>query len=177
MSIDGEGNSFSFDGTRWSGSPGAWGAANQISCVSGSFCVAAEGGPSVWNGRTWSQPGDVDSEGQLNSVSCASVSFCVMVDSNGGVLTWKGLAFSAPVPIATEPPLAGTDASGLTGVSCPTPTFCRAVDSYGRVFGWNGTSWSSGTLIDRGHALTGISCPSTTYCVAVDRAGNAFVSA
>jgi hypothetical protein len=78
--------------------------------------------------------------------------------------------------IATEPPLSGTDASGLTGVSCPTATFCRAVDSIGRVFAFNGTKWSSGTLIDNGHALTAVSCPTTTYCVAVDRSGNAFVS-
>ena len=91
-------------------------------------------------------------------------------------MTWNGSAFSAPTPIATEPPLSGTDASGLTSVSCPTTTFCRAVDSIGRVFGFNGTSWSSGTLIDNGHALTGISCPTVAYCVAVDRAGRAFVS-
>ena len=61
-------------------------------------------------------------------------------------------------------------------MSCPTATFCRAVDSIGRVFGWNGTTWSTGTLIDNGHALTSVSCPSTSYCVAVDRSGNAFVS-
>ncbi len=144
--------------------------------MSPSFCVAAEGGPSVWDGHTWTQPNDADTQGQLNSVSCASASFCVLVDSSGDVLTWNGLAFSAPASIATEPPLTGTDASGLTAVSCPTPTFCRAVDSVGRVFGWNGTTWSAGTLIDNGHALTAISCPTTSYCVAVDRSGNAFLS-
>ena len=99
-----------------------------------------------------------------------------MVDSNGAVLTWNGSAFSAPASIATEPPVTGTNASGLTGVSCPTTTFCRAVDSGGRVFAWNGTTWSAGTLIDNGHALTSISCPTVSYCVAVDRSGNAFVS-
>jgi hypothetical protein len=78
--------------------------------------------------------------------------------------------------VATEPALAGTDASGLTGVSCPTTTFCRAVDSIGRVFGFDGTTWSKGTLIDPGHALTSISCPTVTYCAAVDRGGNAYVS-
>jgi hypothetical protein len=78
--------------------------------------------------------------------------------------------------VATEPALAGSDASGLTGVSCPAPTFCRAVDSIGRVFGFDGTTWSKGTLIDNGHALTSISCPSVSYCAAVDRSGNAFVS-
>jgi hypothetical protein len=100
----------------------------------------------------------------------------VLVDSNGGALTWNGQAFSAPTPLASEPPLAGSNASGLTGVSCPTTTFCRAVDSIGRVFAYNGSTWSKGTLIDRGQALTSISCSSTTYCVAVDRAGNAFFS-
>jgi hypothetical protein len=66
-------------------------------------------------------------------------------------------------------------ASGLTGVSCPTVTYCVAVDSIGRVFTFNGTKWSSGLLIDNGHALTDVSCPTVTYCVAVDRQGNAFV--
>ena len=146
ITIDGEGNSFAYDGSGWSGNLGAWGAANQISCVSPSFCVAAEGGPSVFNGQTWTQPGDIDSQGQLNSVSCATTTFCVIVDSNGDVLTWNGATFSAPASIATEPPLTGTNASGLTAVSCPTTTFCRAVDSLGRVFGWNGTTWSAGTL-------------------------------
>ena len=138
--------------------------------------MAAEGGPSVWNGGSWTQPTNPDNSGQLNSVSCASTTFCVLVDSSGAVMTWNGQAFSAPTPMATEPPVSGTDASGLTSVSCPTATFCRAVDTLGRVFGWNGTSWSSGTLIDNGHTLTSISCPTTTYCVAVDRAGNAFIS-
>jgi hypothetical protein len=176
MTIDGEGNSFEYNGSGWSGNLGAWGAANQISCVSPQFCVAAEGGPSVWDGRTWTQPNDADAEGQLNSVSCASATFCIAVDSDGNALTWNGTSFSAPVPLATEPPLSGTDASGLTGVSCPTPTFCRAVDSIGRVFDFNGTSWTAGTLIDAGNALTGISCPTVTYCMAVDRAGRAFVA-
>jgi hypothetical protein len=176
ITIDGEGNSFAYNGRGWSGNIGAWGAANQISCVTPSFCVAAEGGPSVFNGSTWTQPSDIDTQGQLNSVSCASTAFCVMVDSNGAVLTWNGSAFSNPVSIATEPPLTGSNASGLTAVSCPTTTFCRAVDSIGRVFAFNGTTWSSGTLIDNGHALTSISCPTVSYCVAVDRSGNAFVS-
>jgi hypothetical protein len=176
ITIDGEGNSFAYDGSSWTGNLGAWGAANQISCVSPSFCIAAEGGPSVFNGSTWTQPGNTDSQGQLNSVSCATTTFCVMVDSSGDVLTWNGTSFTAPVSIATEPPVVGTDASGMTSVSCPTTTFCRAVDSLGRVFGWNGTTWSGGTLIDNGHALTSVSCPTVSYCVAVDRSGNAFVS-
>jgi hypothetical protein len=137
--------------------------------------VAAEGGPSVFNGSTWTQPGNIDNQGQLNSVSCASTTFCVMVDSNGAVLTWNGSGFSAPVSIATEPPLTGTNASGLTSVSCPTASFCRAVDSIGRVFAWNGSAWSAGTEIDNGHALTSVSCPTVSSCVAVDRSGNAFV--
>lgn len=176
ITIDGEGNSFAYNGSRWSGNIGAWGAANQISCVSPSFCVAAEGGPSVFNGSTWTQPSDIDTQGQLNSVSCASTAFCVMVDSNGAVLTWNGTTFSAPARIATEPPLTGSNASGLTSVSCPTTTFCRAVDSIGRVFAYNGTTWSSGTLIDNGNALTSISCPTVSSCVAVDRSGNAFIT-
>ncbi len=176
VTIDGEGNSFAYDGNGWSGNLGAWGAANQISCVSPSFCVAAEGGPSIFDGSTWTQPGDIDSQGQLNSVSCATTTFCVMVDSNGAVLTWNGSSFTPPATIASEPPLTGTNASGLTSVSCPTTTFCRAVDSIGRVFAWNGATWSAGTLIDNGRALTSISCPAVSYCVAVDRSGNAFVS-
>jgi hypothetical protein len=176
ITIDGEGNSFVYDGSGWSGNVGAWGAANQISCATSTFCVAVEGGTSVWDGSSWTQPGNADTQGQLNSVSCASTTFCMAVDSAGDALVWNGTAFAAPAPVATEPALAGTDASGLTGVSCPSATFCRAVDSIGRVFGFNGTTWSKGTLIDNGHALSSISCPTVGYCVAVDRSGNAFVS-
>jgi hypothetical protein len=176
VSIDGEGNSFVFNGTRWSGNVGAWGAANQISCTSPSFCIAVEGGPSVWNGHTWTQPSDADPQGQLNAVSCASTTFCMAVDSAGNALIWNGSAFSAPTSVAQEPPLSGSDASGLTGVSCPASTSCRAVDSLGRVFGFNGTQWSAGEQIDSGHALTAVSCPTVSYCVAVDRDGRALIS-
>ena len=176
ITIDGEGNSFVYNGSSWSGNVGAWGAANEISCVTSSFCVAVEGGTTLWDGQTWTQPGESDSVGQLNSVSCATTSFCMAVDSAGDALEYNGTAFSAPQPVASEPALAGTNASGLTGVSCPTPTFCRAVDSLGRVFGFNGTSWSKGTLLAKGSAMTSISCPSVRYCAAVDREGDAFVS-
>jgi hypothetical protein len=101
----------------------------------------------------------------------------VAVDSAGDALVWNGSTFSAPMPVAQEPPLSGSDASGLTGVSCPTPTFCRAVDSVGRVFGFDGTHWTAGEQIDGGKALTGISCASVSYCVAVDRDGRASISA
>ncbi len=175
VSIDGEGNSFVYNGARWSGNVGAWGAANQISCVSPSFCIAAEGGPSVWDGHTWTQPNDADAQGQLNSVSCVSSAFCEAVDSSGDVLAWNGTSFSTPVSIATEPPLSGTNGSGLTGVSCASTTFCVAVDSIGRAFVFNGSTWTKGSLIDTGGALTSVSCASTTFCVAVDHHGNAYV--
>jgi hypothetical protein len=99
----------------------------------------------------------------------------VAVDSGGSALTWNGSVFSAPLPIATEPPVSGTNASGLTGVACPSTTFCVAVDSIGRAFTFHGSKWSAGTLIDNGHALTSVSCPNIFSCVAVDRQGNAFV--
>ena len=103
--IDGEGNAFVFGGAHWSGNYGAWGAANQIACTSATFCVAAEGGPSIWDGQHWTQPGDADSQGQLNAVACATTAFCVAADSDGDVLTWDGSVFSAPLPIAPISPL------------------------------------------------------------------------
>ncbi len=174
--IDGEGNSFAYDGRGWSGNLGAWGAAVQISCVSPTFCMAAEGGPSIWDGRTWSRPGLVDPEGQLNAVSCATTSFCVLTDSSGDAVTWDGTSFSSPRSVAAETAMSGAGSSGLTGVSCPTPAFCRAVDSVGRVFDWDGTRWSAGTLIDPGRSLSAIACTVTRFCMAVDRSGHVLVS-
>ena len=56
ITIDGEGNSFAYDGSGWSGNLGAWGAANQISCTSPVLLRGAEGGPSVCNGDRGPSP-------------------------------------------------------------------------------------------------------------------------
>ena len=71
--VDGEGDSFMYNGARWSATSGAWGGTSALSCVSPTFCVATEGGGIAgWNGSTWSQPGSQDQTGQLLSVSCTS---------------------------------------------------------------------------------------------------------
>ena len=169
VTIDGEGNSFAYDGNGWSGNIGAWGAANQISCVLPVVLRRRRRRPFVFNGSTWTQPGDIDTQGQLNSVSCASTTFCVIVDSNGAVLTWNGSSFTPPATIATEPPLTGTNTSGLTCMSCPDHDVLPRRRLHRAGLRLNGTTWSAGTLIDNGHALTSISCPTVSYCVAVDR--------
>ena len=115
--------------------PRGLGAANQISCVSPAFCIAAEGGPSVWNGHTWTQPNNLDSQGQLNAVSCATTTFCVLVDSSGSVLTWNGLGFTAPrrrsppsprSPAPTPPGSPACPARPRPSAGPWTPSVCSA---------------------------------------------------
>ena len=177
ITIDGEGNSFAFDGSGWSGNLGAWGAANQISCASPTFCVAAEGGPSVWDGqhldpaRQRRHPGAA----QRRVVRLAGVLRAGRQQRARPDLERPGLLRSrCPSPPSRRS--TGTNASGLTRRLVPDADVLPGRRLHRPGVRLERDDVEPGTLIDNGHALTGISCPTPTYCVAVDRAGNAFVS-
>ncbi len=113
---------------------------------------------------SWSPPMSVDSSSLL-SVSCPSTSFCAAVDSAGSVLTFNGVAWSAPQDIDARVP--------LMSVSCPSASFCAAVDSAGSVLTFNGVAWGTPKNIDGANTLSSVSCASALFCVAVDWAGKA----
>jgi hypothetical protein len=173
VTVDGEGDSFAYNGVGWSGTSGAWGGASALSCATSTFCVATEGGGIAhWNGSSWSEPGSQDETGQLLSVSCPSPTFCVAGDSDGSVVTWNGSSWSAP-QLVDHPAGASTD-NMVTAVSCTGPTFCVATDSGGRALTFDGETWSKPVRVGTGAGLNAVSCVSSSYCVAVDAAGNVY---
>ena len=98
------------------------GQLDAVSCVSPSFCMAADtvGNVLAWNGSSWSAPEPVDPAGsgagyreQRDHLGILRRhTFCVAVDSGGKALTFNGTTWSKPSDID------GT--TGLASVSCAT---------------------------------------------------------
>jgi hypothetical protein len=151
-----------------------------VSCVSGSFCMAAgsyqgesneSGLVSRWNGTSWSispTPAPAPPAGtpsanayELASVSCPSVTFCVAVgeqeSSSGGVPLaeqWNGDDWSiVPMP-----------APGPSGTS-PTPPITT-----GRPMAAALLSPRDSPLKSQG--LNGVSCTGPNFCMAVGAVGS-----
>jgi hypothetical protein len=144
-----------------------------VSCPSRSFCAAVDGSGYVtmWNGRAWSQPVQVDHSGDsLNAISCPSRRFCAAVDGGGYATTFNGDRWSRPKDIDGQ--------LYFWSVSCASSSFCVAVGNFdpgaNQVVVFNGRSWSKPAQIDDagGNQVDAVSCPSITFCVAVDDAGN-----
>ncbi|MCL4434569.1 MAG: protease pro-enzyme activation domain-containing protein [Actinobacteria bacterium] len=167
MASDGNGNTFTFDGSAWSfaGNPSG-GEALGISCPTSTRCMAmdAKGNGYSWNGTSWSAPVPVDPKYMPTDISCPSTNFCVAIDAGGNAFMYDGSSWSSAYNI---------DPSGyLASVSCASSTFCIAVNKGNDAITWNGSSWSTPYAIDySGEKLTGISCPSSSVCVAVDGFG------
>ncbi len=126
----------------WNGSAWRWTAANStlssgavaglnsfvygLSCVSATFCVAAElaGTPLVWNGRGWRFAHESPSDpGGFASVSCTSAGFCAAGGDNGRLASWNGSSWT--VTRAPRLPVA------QVLVSCTAPERCLALSSDG----------------------------------------------
>ncbi len=142
-----------------------------VSCVSSSFCAAADysGLAYVFNGTRWTNGTEVDANKYgIVALSCATPSFCVGVDHYGDAYQFNGRRWSGP---RTIDPIAGLDT-----VSCPTVDFCLAGDIDGHVVIYHDGTWSPPYTIDTNHdnGLM-VSCGSASLCVAVDDGGKAFV--
>jgi len=168
-------------GTAWQYDNGSWTAMIQndpqfpnsflsVSCVSMSFCVAADvnGGAATYSGGSWSAHPGIDSF-RLTSVSCAAASFCVAVDSQGDVLTTNdGSTWtSQPIDSTTNNPYAVSCAPGL-------PAFCVVVDLAGNAIVFSGGAWSVPSVADTKTTPTAVSCASATLCAIVDSDGLAW---
>jgi hypothetical protein len=188
-----------FNGATWqlqptpppSGPPFTTAMLNDVSCTSGSECVAigsfAGTLAETWNGSAWSLSATPNMPGVLNSllvaVSCPSSTACVAVGNQetaaGGqtslVEAWNGSAWS----IQHTPAVAGALTVMLSSVACTSSTACVAVGWYDSAAGtqeplaedWDGHTWSiQSTPIPTGasqSSLAGIACPSPAACVAV----------
>ncbi|HLM97110.1 MAG TPA: hypothetical protein VK283_12395, partial [Acidimicrobiales bacterium] len=168
-----------------------------ISCVSGSWCMAA-GGQTVgtnfisltemWNGTAWSVVSSPNpSPGKDNgfgSVSCAGTSYCVAVGASEDtsfffrnfVATWNGTTWTQnSVPDGPD-----TADDHLASVACFSATSCSAVGYEGNVgsipvaLAWNGVSWTSATApqpaSSTGTSPLGVTCQTNWECVAVGSA-------
>ena len=95
---------------------GAWGAANDISCVSPNFSRHGGGRAHVWDGGSWTQPSGADTAGQLDAVSCTSPTYCLAVDTAGDAFTYNGSAWVGPTKVEASRGSAFGGPSGLSGV-------------------------------------------------------------
>ncbi len=171
-------------GTSTGVNPAANLPAGQISCVSSSMCLEADGGGRVleYNGTTWSAPQQADGAGDITGISCATSSFCALVDncgnavtgssSNGGATwTWSAATNLTGYPCGVGDTAPTAAQIPLTAISCVSanPVFCVAVGGYsgplgspsvqgGVAYGYNGISWMQGwgwaPAIDPGGGIT-----------------------
>jgi hypothetical protein len=151
-----------------------------ISCVSSSFCVAAQDGSGYFRYSTSpaSTSWKLEDQGSasMNSVSCVSSSFCAMVNSVGYVYVADTTAqIESSTWTATD--VDGTNS--LRGVACTSASSCVAIDGWGNVVNLaiSGTTVTASKQdIDGTNVLNGLTCTSGSNCVVVDSLGNVFVS-
>jgi hypothetical protein len=148
---------------------------SDVSCVSGSFCMAVGGFTSpagggfalaeVWNGASWRVLDSAEAAGFLATVSCTSVSFCLAV-GHVGAEAWNGSTWRV---VKAPPP--GTSQA----LSCATASFCVAIPGTtvsNAAEEWNGRSWHLMNMSGDGCTLFfcglyGVSCPRAQDCMAV----------
>jgi hypothetical protein len=136
------------------------GALGSVSCVSTSWCMAADTGGNIlhFNGLTWSPPQHV-LNAPIDAVSCASAKFCAATTDDGHISYYRGTSWSAAANV--------NSGERVIGLSCPLATFCMGVDGDGAALHFNGTTWSGAVEVGMAGMQT-VSCPSAKFCVAGD---------
>ena len=166
-------------GGKWSGREAVFPGgdrARPVSCISASFCAAANGEQIVqFNGTTWTTVSLTSDPSRLISISCASEALCVAGDTNGNYLVDHGGAWSSTP--------ASSDDGGhpLEAISCSTDTFCMAVNELGETLIYNGSSWGAleptHVALFLGNGQDQLSCaPGTHFCAAAAEAGKAMMT-
>ncbi|MHB8340573.1 MAG: fibronectin type III domain-containing protein [Mycobacteriales bacterium] len=169
--VPGGGDLFTYTNGTWSRPTAiSSGAAEAVSCVSSTFCLATDsaGDTITWNGTSWGAPQLVDatngSPNDITGISCLSTRFCMAVDASNNALAYNGSSWTV-TPI---------DAGGLqlNTVSCASTTFCVAGDSDGDVDIFTG-SWAAPSPSTLSGGVDSVSCATTTFCMAVGTGGDA----
>ena len=163
----GNGISYTFNGTAWGGAV-ANPVAGAISCRTTTFCLgAADGKTAVYNGTTWSGTSAVlAGQTGTTAASCVSPTFCIAARGDSSS-SFNGSAWASVKSISPDP-------QWLSDVSCSGSDRCTAIDQYDALsFGSTGgvTSTRLGVKMDPPSGLTTVSCPTTTFCAAATARG------
>ena len=169
LAVDQLGKVYTFNGSGWSAPSAIDGFAPwAVSCTAATFCAAVgQTSAAVFDGTAWTVTGSLVAGRSLLSVSCASSTECRAVDNQGGVISYDGQAWSAPV---------AADPNGGAAISCAGSGTCVVIDTSAKETAavFDGTSWSAPRVVDLVPGdLDGVSCLATDFCVAVDTGGYA----
>ena len=143
------------------------------------MCVAVgEHDAVIYEGGSWSPPGQIYPEGNLWGVSCASPTFCAAVTehfSGGGAqnfgqaLTYDGSAWSVPGEIPHAPERGPFSAGS---VSCASSTSCVAIPRFeGAASLYGGSGWGAWMPLEVNGNFSSVSCPSPSFCMVANRSG------
>lgn len=177
VATDETGHVLVYSGGKWSKReavfPGGY-HERAVSCVSASFCVAANREhPVEFNGTKWTTITEATDALELITVSCASEAFCVAGDAHGNFLVDHAGVWSTPAST-------GDGGHALDAISCSTETFCMAVDEPGETLIYNGVTWGAPepTHVSlTGSGQSDLSCaPATRFCVTVTEDGKRVVT-
>lgn len=164
---------------------GLRGLLDVVSCLSTTFCMAADGSTTAtWNGKRWAWS-DTGTGISISMLSCASKRFCAA----GTSPVWQGFSYGEiwngkkwrEVRFARVASLNSTATTSVTALSCPRPRFCMGTGSWEEIVDpplntieifpvaevWNGSRWrviSSPTSASQQGLLNLVSCFSSTNC-------------
>jgi hypothetical protein len=169
LAVDTNGNSFTYNGTKWSPAANIGLDAATVSCATPTFCMAAAAGQSaIFSGSAWSAPVTISNTDQIEALSCPSDSFCMAVSAVGLAYTYSTSGWSASADAASPIP--------LVQVSCASTTFCVAVSSTGRAYFYNG-SWAGPAILNASGSMDDVTCPiGTTFCLALGSNGSYYTT-
>ena len=161
-------SAYVYAGGHWTATKPSGSAMLHVSCASPTFCVATDdaGGVSEYNGKTWTEAGDLGGGGfpADDDVSCVSAAFCVLATDKDSVWEWNGKSWEQTVA-------ALNGATGRLEVSCVSSTWCLAVGGGGQVYRYDGSSWTAaggaGTSATHGNLV----CTSQTFCLIGENSG------
>jgi YD repeat-containing protein len=153
-----------------------------ISCVSSSFCVAAQDAKGYFRYSTSPASALWTSEDQgteaMKGVFCLSSSFCTITDSKGDV--YVATSTSQIESSEWKKNKSVDESAALNGIACTSTESCIAVDGAGSVVNLSINSKAAVKAtkqdIDGTTSLTAVTCVPSSTCVTVDSAGNVFVS-
>lgn len=170
-----------YNGVGWSLLPATANPLREVSCVSGSWCMALTGGPESFHLtalETWVSTGNLALPPTATSVapqrvSCVSTTFCIAVghydigisETHTLAESWNGTGWTV-----LSTPTGEGQSNYLNGVSCTSSTSCTAIGTNaGKAVAlrWNGSEWKSlGTPNAASNTSGDISCIAANVCVA-----------